>query len=63
MSEPKCACRRFERLEGAAVQPYITQFLERTDTINRYKCRECAAIWKKVEQEDQKRPSLIKSQE
>ncbi|HEX4950229.1 MAG TPA: hypothetical protein VFZ34_26415 [Blastocatellia bacterium] len=56
----QCACRQYERLEGAATQAYITQFLQKTgadDNATYYQCRVCATNWKKVE--ESKRPSLV----
>jgi hypothetical protein len=60
-SQPQCACSRLQRLEGAATQAYITQFLSKTgadDEAIYYQCRVCATKWKKVE--EAKRPSLIR---
>jgi hypothetical protein len=60
-SQPQCACSRLQRLEGAATQAYITQFLSKTgadDEAIYYQCRVCATKWKKVEEAN--RPSLIR---
>ena len=61
MSEPTCACRKLDRLEGAATQAYITNYLERdsTDT-HHYHCRVCGARWERIEDEEKKRPSLVR---
>jgi len=56
---PRCVCPRIERLEGAATQAYTTQFLERAGAES-YCCRECGAMWRRVSEEDQKRPSLVR---
>lgn len=59
-AEPRCACARFQRLEGSATQAYISQFLTKTGVDDKavyYECRECHRRWKKVE--ETKRPSLI----
>lgn len=51
MIERDCACERFERLEGAAMQIYISDLLERIDGGEEtaktwYRCRRCDALWK-----------------
>ena len=59
-SQLQCACNQFQRLEGAATQAYVTQFLSKTsadDEAIYYQCRVCATKWKKVE--ESKRPSLV----
>jgi hypothetical protein len=59
-----CACDKFQRLEGAATQAYITQFLSKTgadDEAIYYQCRICQTNWKKVEAA--KRPSLVQINE
>ncbi len=56
----QCACQKFDRLEGAATQGYITQFLQKTgadDAAIYYQCRVCQTKWKKIE--ESKRPSLV----
>ncbi|MBS1811972.1 MAG: hypothetical protein JST84_27670 [Acidobacteria bacterium] len=62
MSEanPRCACAKFQRLEGSATQAYVTQFLDKTgmdDEVVYYQCRECNTRWKKIE--ESRRPSLV----
>jgi len=62
MSEPNCACHKFQRLEGAATRGYIAQFLERITAeddagATRYRCRECGARWERIEAEG-RRPAL-----
>ena len=38
----KCACANFENFEGASVQAYTAQFLEKDDSHkNRFRCRVC----------------------
>ena len=46
MSQSKCSCDSFERLEGASVPAYIAAFLDQTRGAdpaekNRYRCRVC----------------------
>lgn len=48
--EIECACEKFERLEGVAVQAYISQFLEKTGVDEKadktyYACRICGRTW------------------
>ena len=50
MTEIECACEKFERLEGVAVQLYIEQFLEETgvdETAGKtyYACKRCGRPW------------------
>jgi len=52
MSDQKCSCDQFERLEGASVPAYISAFLEQFDRSNpaqqkRYRCRVCGREWEK----------------
>lgn len=52
MNERECACEKFERLEGAAMQLHISDFLARTDSDEQtgevwYRCRRCGAHWKR----------------
>ena len=57
---PRCACAKFQRLEGSATQAYITQFLAKTSTADEavyYQCRACGVQWKKLEEAN--RPSLL----
>ena len=62
MTEPTCACQKLERLEGAATQAYITNYLERDGMVssNHYRCRVCGAQWERIEDEERKRPSLVR---
>jgi len=62
-----CACDRLERLEGAAVQAYISQFLERTGVDEQghrthYVCRSCGRAWARIEDEEHRKPSLIRQE-
>ncbi len=62
--QPQCACRKFDRLEGAATQGYIAQFLQKTGADGEaifYQCRVCETNWKKIE--ESKRPSLVQIKE
>ena len=67
MSEKKCSCADFERLEGASVNAYAATFLEdlgRGDAgrKNRYRCRVCGREWEKRAPEPGggTRPSLVR---
>jgi hypothetical protein len=67
MNTTDCACDRFARLEGAATQAYISQFLERTavdeeEGRTHYICRICGRPWVRIESEDQRKPSLIRQE-
>lgn len=71
MSQPKCSCEKFERLEGASVGAYASAFLEdlgRSDATqkNRYRCRSCGRLWeRRAPDADAKaaRPSLVRLSE
>jgi hypothetical protein len=61
----KCACDKFERLEGAAVQVYISDFLEMTDVDETsgktyYACRFCGRPWVRETAEDARKSSLTR---
>ncbi len=63
--DSECNCSRFERLEGAAVSAYTSDFLVRTDKneekgVSYYRCRVCMRHWKRVEDDGLRRPSLIR---
>jgi len=62
MTETTCACQKLERLEGAATQAYIANYLERDGAAseNHYRCRVCGAQWERIEDEERKRPSLVR---
>lgn len=62
MSQPKCSCAKFERLEGAGVNAYISAFLEQTGK-DHYRCRVCGSRWEKRTPEVKReggRPSLVR---
>jgi hypothetical protein len=69
MSQPKCSCDKFERLEGASVNAYTNAFLEdlgRTDPSHkdRYRCRVCGREWEKHPPDaEHARPSLVRISE
>jgi hypothetical protein len=69
MSQPKCSCDKFERLEGASVNAYASAFLEdlgRADPArqDRYRCRVCGRHWEKRPPDaEHARPSLVKVNE
>jgi hypothetical protein len=61
----ECNCTRFERLEGAAVNAYTSDYLVRMDKneekgVSYYRCRVCMRHWKRVEDDGRRRPSLIR---
>jgi hypothetical protein len=68
MSQPKCSCESFERLEGASVPAYIAAFLEQAgrsieEEKRRYRCRLCGREWEKrapAEKSEGVRPSLVR---
>lgn len=68
MSQPKCSCDRFERLEGASVNAYASAFLEdlgRQDSRRkgRYRCRVCGRLWERRAPDPEAgaaRPSLVR---
>ncbi|HEV2913857.1 MAG TPA: hypothetical protein VGX92_11315 [Pyrinomonadaceae bacterium] len=67
MSQPKCSCESFERLEGASVPAYIKAFLDQAgrsvDERNLYRCRACGRKWEKRPPQTKTgggRPSLIR---
>ena len=68
MSQPKCSCESFERLEGASVNAYIKAFLDQVEREtpeekNLYRCRVCGREWEKRAPEikdEGTRPSLIR---
>ena len=50
MPQIECLCEKFERLEGAAGEAYIAQFLEKTGVDENagktyYACRICGRPW------------------
>ena len=60
MTEQKCSCAAFERLEGASVPAYIAAFLERGEK-NGYRCRACGRRWeKRAPEKEGARPSLVR---
>ncbi|HKS28245.1 MAG TPA: hypothetical protein VJS44_10515 [Pyrinomonadaceae bacterium] len=64
MSQAKCSCASFERLEGASVPAYIKAFLEpeagATDK-DLYRCRVCGHIWERRAPDDERaRASLVR---
>jgi hypothetical protein len=66
MSQPKCSCDKFERLEGASVNASASAFLEvlgRTEPSlkDRYRCRVCGREWEKRPPDaEHARPSLVR---
>lgn len=68
MSQAKCSCDKFERLEGASVNAYAAAFLEdlgRADPAlkNRLRCRVCGREWERRAPDAagaSVRPSLVK---
>ena len=65
MIEIECACEKFERLEGAAVEAYISQFLVKTGVDEKsgetyYACRICGRPWVREIDEDHRKASLVR---
>lgn len=65
MNARECVCAKFERLEGAAMQIYINDLLERVDTDEEaaetwYRCRCCAALWKQRAEVNPSKSSLVR---
>lgn len=61
----ECSCARFERLEGAAVNAYTTDYLTCTSSdevkgVSYYQCRTCMRHWKRIDDEKRNRPVLIR---
>jgi hypothetical protein len=61
----ECACEKFERLEGVAVQLYISDFLEETDVDETsgktyYACRICGRPWVWEPGDGARKPSLTR---
>lgn len=59
------ACDNNQILRGAAVNSYITTFLQRagldeSDEAVRYTCRICGAEWHRIEQEESSRAQLVR---
>ncbi len=60
-----CSCNKFERLEGAAVNAYTTDYLKSTSSdkakgVSYYQCRICLRHWKRIDDEKRNRPVLIR---
>lgn len=67
MSTIECACEKFAHLEGAAVQAYISQFLEKSPNNEdagqtHYRCRVCGRPWIKTESDERRKPSLVRQE-
>ncbi len=68
VSQPKCSCAQFERLEGASATAYTKAFLEQpcqanTSEKNRYRCRVCGREWERREpaiKSEGRRASLVR---
>jgi hypothetical protein len=63
MSETRCSCDRFEKLEGATVPAYVSAFLKPSDqsqNADRYRCLWCNCEWEKHSEENSTRPSLVR---
>lgn len=66
MTEAKCSCDKFERLEGASVNAYSAAFLEAADDAGGarqklFRCRACGRLWEKRAPEAKSaRPSLVR---
>lgn len=65
MYERECACEKFERLEGAAMQLHISDFLILADSEEQtgktwYRCRRCGAHWKLIARTDHRQAMLVR---
>ncbi|MGE0131225.1 MAG: hypothetical protein AB7U82_24355 [Blastocatellales bacterium] len=65
MAEIECLCEKFERLEGVAVQDYVSRFLEETGVDEEtgktyYSCKICGTPWTRVMPEGSRKPSLVR---
>jgi hypothetical protein len=65
MSETRCSCDRFEKLEGSFVPDYIAAFLASLDPseptkADRYRCRWCNQEWKRHTDGTSKPPLLVR---
>jgi hypothetical protein len=63
-TQSPCACQKFDRFEGAAMQGYIAQFLQAIGADGSsifYECRACQTKWQKIK--ESKRPSLVRTGE
>jgi hypothetical protein len=66
MSQAKCPCESFERLEGASVPAYTKAYLEEMKEEdasggNRLRCRVCGRAWeRRTAAHEGARPSLVR---
>jgi hypothetical protein len=67
MSEAKCSCDKFARLEGASATGYAAAFLNEEEkasaSAGRLRCRVCGRLWEKRAPEVKSagtRPSLVR---
>ena len=61
----QCACEQTESLRGAAVNAYLTRFLERVSngadpTAGTYQCRVCGARWLRQERAEHRAAQLVR---
>ncbi len=64
-SSNNCFCDRLSHLEGAAVQAYISDYLQKADFSQEseksiYICRICGCFWTMIKLEGQSRDSLVR---
>lgn len=68
VTQQKCSCATFDRLEGASVPAYINAFLDdlgRAEPArkNHFRCRVCGRVWEKrapAADSTGTRPSLVR---
>ena len=71
MTEAKCSCGKFARLEGASARAYAAAFLEELEGADpaarrRLRCRACGRLWERRAPEVESaraRPSLVRLDE
>lgn len=65
MSETRCSCDRYEKLEGTFVPAYISAYLAPVDPsepakADHFRCRWCNQEWESHADEKSKAPSLVR---
>lgn len=65
METIECMCDKFERLEGVAVEDYISRLLEEIGVDQEtsktyYSCRVCGRPWTRVMAAGARKPSLVR---
>jgi hypothetical protein len=65
MAEIECLCDKFERLEGVAVEDYVSRFLDETGVDEEtgktyYACRICGGSWTRAIAVGARKPVLVR---